>query len=211
MFPLLLPILSFIGEVFGIGALIASFEDEPKKAKRIAILGCKGAGKTTLWAALRGDSVDNIRPTAGSVVIESFELTRSNGSKVTIEKTEDIAGGDGSVSDYSGLISSGTCVLFLVSALDLQDQEKMMANRGRLAKVRNEMNIKDGRICYILRCSCYILITNKRRAKEMGMEDNEIMDAAKRCFSNYQDFKVVGPFELTDAGVVEKIKAYITD
>lgn len=145
--------LEFIEEVFTIpfiplllliGLLL------PNKAKSIVILGPKRSGKSTLWQGLGGvETVINTQMEP----IQSFEITRSNGTKVKISETYDIGGEDYLVGEYGRLIKDGTFIYYLVDSNTICSSATMARIRSDLVKfdkVAKEKSIKNLGFKFIL-------------------------------------------------------------
>lgn len=123
----------------------------PKKAKSIVILGTKRAGKTTLWEGLGG--IETIRANTSVEPIQSFEITRSDGTKVTISETYDIGGEDDFVGEYGRIIKDGTFIYYLVDSNEIRSSATMARIRSDLVKfdkVAKEKSIKNLGFRFIL-------------------------------------------------------------
>ncbi|MCR5325440.1 MAG: hypothetical protein K6E37_01670 [Bacteroidales bacterium] len=106
----------------------------PDKANSIVILGTKYSGKTTLWKELGG--IEEVRPNTNWEPVQSFEINRSNGTKVKISETADIGGEDWAVGDYYGrLIKEDTFIYYLVDSNDVSLSSKMQRVRSDLIKI----------------------------------------------------------------------------
>ena len=122
-------------------ALLGYFFLKPsKKTKKIAILGIKGAGKTTLWNGLRDES-DVETVTTHYQKIEEFSL-KSGKDEVKIASTKDMGGGDYYVPYYDELIEDGTFVYFLVDINTIKENKD--AIRMRLRKIFNMIKGESG-------------------------------------------------------------------
>ena len=106
-----------------------------KDTVKIAILGCKGCGKTELWCRLQGK--DNLSHGGTSQEkIDSFIIgKKSDGTKVEVAATKDIGGGDSWVSEYESLINhDGTFIYFLID-LTKMEEKNVDDIRDRLRKI----------------------------------------------------------------------------
>lgn len=106
----------------------------PSDAKRIAILGSRGSGKTTLWNQLRNMFSDTITPKS-TLDIESLNsfVVEYGGKKKTITSPKDYSGGETYVKDYNLVIEKGTFIYYLVDLNTLSDFKK--DTRARLLKI----------------------------------------------------------------------------
>lgn len=126
-----------------------------KQTKKIAILGIKGAGKTTLWNGLRGN-IDVDPVTTHYQKIEEFSIKRGK-DEVKVASTQDIGGGDLYVPSYDELIKDRTFIYFLVDINTVKENKD--AIRARLYKIfniingDNDENVKIG-------CGIKILVTH---------------------------------------------------
>lgn len=123
----------------------------PNKAKSIVILGPKRSGKSTLWQGLGG--VETVRVNTQMEPIQSFEITRSNGTKVKISETYDVGGEDYFVGEYGHLIKDGTFIYYLVDSNTICSSATMARVRSDLVKfdkVAKEKSIKNLGFKYIL-------------------------------------------------------------
>ena len=124
-----------------IEALLAYFLLKPsQKTKKIAILGIKGSGKTTLWNGLR-DKNEVEYVTTHYQEIDEFSIKSGKG-KVTISSTKDIGGGDLYVPYYNELIEDGTFIYFLVDINTIKENKD--AIRMRLRKIFNMIKGESG-------------------------------------------------------------------
>lgn len=212
----MLPLLALIPLIFAgsaaAGALLAWIIDVLKEetkenlreCKKIAVLGDRGSGKTTLWNGLRGMRTSGAcSQTIGRQIIESFDIN-VHGRIVTIEKGTDIGGGDDNVLPYySKLLSGGETVLFyLVSAVDLmRNPEKcFLVNVTRLRTCRNALGAGG---------SIILLLTHKNDfIKEYGEGSKEKVENLSHIFdeSGCDGYILV---ELTNSDDIEAIKKLI--
>lgn len=113
----------------------------PDKANSIVLLGTKCSGKSTLWKELGG--IEEVRANTNWEPVQSFEITRSNGTKVKISETADIGGEDFVVGDYYGrLIKEDTFIYYLVDSNDVSSSSKMQRVRSDLIKINKIINEK---------------------------------------------------------------------
>lgn len=143
--------LEALGEVLGrivlgpiIVRYIAKLFRPNEKTKRIIILGSKAAGKTTLWAQLRGRKVGSDSATQATK-IDSFDV-QSGGHVVKVQKTMDIGGGDLYVTSYyKELINEdGTFVYFLIDLMNLDETNQEVRSRLQLiSKIIKDKKLKD--------------------------------------------------------------------
>jgi len=78
--------------------------------------------------------------------IPEFQLTRPDGSTVTIKRTKDIGGGDGYVRLYDELIIPSTFVYFLVDITRFEEKNyalRMRSNLTKIGKVLDEKKISN--------------------------------------------------------------------
>lgn len=109
-------------------------------AKSIVILGHKNSGKSTLWEALGG--IPEAKPNTSVDKIQSFEITRSDGSVVVISETMDIGGEDEYVPLYESLIKEGSFIYYLVDATRLEEEDLIRRVRSDLTKINNVVKNK---------------------------------------------------------------------
>lgn len=134
LFPLF-PIFFLIGLFF------------PDKAKNIIILGTKEAGKTTLWLGLGG--IKEYLPNTHLEPIQSFTITRADGTTVVISETYDVGGEDEFVCNYDKLIKEETFIYYLVNANKITFHDYMTRVRSDLLKINKtakDKNIPDDKI-----------------------------------------------------------------
>ncbi|MBR5174801.1 MAG: hypothetical protein IKW89_02595 [Bacteroidales bacterium] len=105
----------------------------PSKAKSIAIIGTKWAGKTTLWKGLGG--IKEYKPNTQVEPIQSFTITRANGTTVVISHTYDIGGEDDYVCEYEKLIKEDTFIYYLVDANRITLHDYLVRVRSDLVKI----------------------------------------------------------------------------
>lgn len=137
-----LKVLGIIIEIplFPLAFLIGIFL--PDKATDIIILGPKRSGKSTLWKGLGG--IEKVIPSTQYEPINSFDITRPNGSVVKISASADIGGEDEYVGDYYGqLIKEGTFIYYLVDSNDVSIPSKMQRVRSDLVKIDQVVKEKD--------------------------------------------------------------------
>ena len=209
--------LPFLGPVIAIIALIILICSKPnKKTQRIAILGMKASGKTTLWNGLRDETYSSYKITAkkdtakkdtAKEEIKNFTIEK-DGKEVTIVEGTDIGGGDGWVLHYDYLIQDGTFIFFLVDAT-YKTSDSRRAIRARVQKVFELMKSKDN-------CGARILITHKDQCT--GMQDGEIINTIKEWL-DLESVKVNGKtakyeyiaVDLTNHSDISRIKDLIID
>jgi energy-coupling factor transporter ATP-binding protein EcfA2 len=109
-------------------------------AKSIVILGHKNSGKSTLWEALGG--IPEAKPNTPVDKIQSFEITRSDGSVVEVSETMDIGGEDEYVPLYESLIKEGSFIYYLVDANRLEEEDLIRRVRSDLTKINNVVKKK---------------------------------------------------------------------
>ena len=118
LIPILAGLFGGLGS-FVIGAIIGVLL--PSKACSIAILGSKGAGKSTLWEQLQGIFADeNYRPTVGIENVNQFTINYDGKEKV-IAKSKDFGGGDDVVKYYGEVITEGTFIYYLINLTSLEE------------------------------------------------------------------------------------------
>ena len=209
----MLPLLALIPIVIAGSALMVVLikilsRDTKKKiseCKKLAILGDRGSGKTTLWNGLRGKRTSGgYTQTMGLENIDSSDI-KTNGRTVTIEKGADTGGGDDYVlPNYSKLLSGSKTVLFyLVSAVDLMERERDCSIK----------NVSRMHICQGLLGEgsvIILLLTHKNKfLKKYGL--SSIPKLIKRSHSHFADCGCDGhiPVELTNSDDIEAIKKLI--
>lgn len=112
----------------------------PDKAKNIIILGTKEAGKTTLWLGLGG--IKEYKPNTLVEPIQSFTITRADGTQVVISETKDIGGEDWNVPNYDELIKEETFIYYLVNSNKITFHDYMVRVRSDLLKINKTMKDK---------------------------------------------------------------------
>ena len=208
--PCFLPLLAWIA--IGIGsaivtiAIIVILATPDKKTTRIAILGLKASGKTTLWNGLRGARFSSDFQTAKDRV-RSFTI-KKDGKELTIEESSDIGGDNQWVIEYDNLIKDGTFVFFLVDATDKKTDSRSSI-RSRVQKILGRMNNASN-------CGARILITHIDQCS--GMQRAEIISSLKEWL-DLESVKINGKtakyeydaVNLTSASDIESIKKMIID
>ncbi|MGN0011017.1 MAG: Rab family GTPase [Marinilabiliaceae bacterium] len=208
----MLPLLALIPLIIG-GTLVLKeiwdvltedTQENLRECKKIAVLGDRGSGKTTLWNGLRGMRTSGAcSQTMGRQIIESFEIN-VHGRTVTIEKGSDIGGGDDNVRPYySELLSGGRTVLFyLVSAVDLMTNQKQcsLVNVTRLRRCRGELGAGG---------SIILLLTHKDEfIKKYGKSSMEKVENLSHIFDESGcDGRIL--VELTNSDDIKQIKELI--
>lgn len=120
-----------------------------KKTVKIIILGPQYSGKTELWCGLRRIVNKSKGGTEGKSEIKEFELgKKKDGTKVFVEDSIDIGGGDSYVKEYDNLlVSDGTFIYYLIDVRKIkQDKED---TRIRLRKIASLVTKKDLHNCGI--------------------------------------------------------------
>lgn len=188
------------------------FGKPDKKTTRIAILGLKASGKTTLWNGLRGarfssDYQVTSKQVTSNQKIDSFTVEK-DGKEVTIEKGSDIAGGRDWVHYYDDLIKDGTFIFFLVDATEISSDSRKDI-RARVQKALLLMSSKS-------KCGIRILITHVD--KRHGIQPDELVSTIKEWL-DLESVKINGKtaqyeydaVNLTSASDIEYIKKMIID
>lgn len=209
--PLLVWVAIGIGSAIATIAIIAILATPDKKTTRIAILGLKASGKTTLWNGLRGARFSSDYKVTGKQTykqeIGSFTIEKG-GKELTIEENLDIGGDNVWVREYNNLIKDGTFVFYLVKASD-KSLESKRSIRSRVQKIIGCMNDASN-------CGARILITHIDQCS--GMQRAEIISSIKEWL-DLESVKIDGKtaqFEydavnLTSAYDIENIKKMIID
>lgn len=209
--PCFLPLLAWIA--IGIGsaivtiAIIVILATPDKKTTRIAILGLKASGKTTLWNGLRGARFSSDYQVTAKDRVRSFTI-KKDGKELTIEESSDIGGDNQWVIEYDNLIKDGTFVFYLVDATD-KESESRRSIRSRVQKIIGRMNKESN-------CGARILITHIDQCS--GMQRAEIISSIKEWL-NLESVKIDGKtakyeydaVNLTSASDIEYIKKMIID
>lgn len=116
-----------------------------KSACTIAILGSKGAGKTTLWQQLsnRYKGKDEVRPTLYTEDTDEF-IINYNGELRRVLKSKDYNGDDNAVSSYKDVIQKGTFIFYLIDLTTLEENKEETA--ARLQKIIIDCEMKNLKI-----------------------------------------------------------------
>jgi len=91
-----------------------------KETRSIVILGTKGAGKTSLWNALR-----NIKEATSATYqekVSQFDL-KFRDKTISVEETYDVGGGDSLLSVYESLIKDNTYIYYLFNVNRQENKE----------------------------------------------------------------------------------------
>lgn len=205
----MLPLLALIPLIIGCALVLRDVltedtQENLRECKKIAVLGDRGSGKTTLWNGLRGKRTSGAcSQTIGRQIIESFEIN-VHGRTVTIEKGSDIGGGDDNVRPYySELLSGGRTVLFyLVSAVDLMRNTEncSLVNVTRLRRCRGALGAGG---------SIILLLTHKDEfIKEYDEDSKEKVVNLSHIFDESGcDGRIL--VELTNSDDIKQIKELI--
>lgn len=126
----LIPIIVVVAILIG-GSILFWGKLSPSNATRIAILGSKSVGKTTLWNQLR-NRFDGSRTTVGIESLEQFEIEH-NGKTKTIISPKDYSGDQDLVKQYDDVIQKDTFIYYLIDLTTLQ--EKKSDTRARIQKI----------------------------------------------------------------------------
>ena len=122
-----------------------SIMDLDLEGKKIAILGPQESGKTELWCALQNKPRTSIVTTSNEP-IEKFCLgSKSDGTKVYVEKTQDIGGSDKYASLYDRLVTEGTFVCFVLDITKIECADYRQQPLVQFLKIREK-------------CSGYIIL-----------------------------------------------------
>lgn len=177
----------------------------------VAILGSKGAGKTTLWNKLQNDMSEMSYSPTDTTEINSFTISYE-GKKIDIASTLDIGGDDLFVEDYEKLIvKDDTLVYFLVDLLRLEETRQEIA--ARLRKVSEIIKEKE-----LDKCQVKILATNLKKYKDLGLESKYGTPLSyvksKLGISKFAKLlkglnDIILPIELTDDSQIAVIKSQI--
>ena len=103
----------------------------PSNATRIAILGSKSVGKSTLWNQLR-NCFDGSRTTVGIESLEEF-IIEYNGKTKTIISPKDYSGDQNLVKQYDDVIQEETFIYYLIDLTTVQEKES--DTRARIQKI----------------------------------------------------------------------------
>ncbi|MGN0223114.1 MAG: ADP-ribosylation factor-like protein [Muribaculaceae bacterium] len=206
--PCFLPILAWVAIAIGSLIIIIAISTKPdKKTTRIAILGLKASGKTTLWNGLRGTRFSSDYQVTAKDRVRSFTIEKG-GKELTIEENSDIGGDNQWVRDYDDLIKDGTFVFYLVDATDKKSESRSDI-RSRVQKICEHMQTMKN-------CGVRILITHIDKCS--GMQRAEIISSIKEWL-DLESVKINGKtakyeydaVNLTSASDIEYIKQMIID
>ena len=212
----------------GIGPFITLFKVKTlldklsEKTRCIAILGMKGAGKTTLWNALRGKLNVEYEPTFEEEIKE-FKIQVEN-REVGIATTKDIGGDYQFVKGYGELIKDGTFIYFLIDINELnikgkELEEKRLNVRSRLDKILKLVTGENGKK------NCGIMIFATHKDVFLDNIGRQLCDADLTQFvikklnlsqepignsSNGSKWKIK-PIDLTDDSSIQNIKMEIVN
>lgn len=132
----------------------------PRKAAKLAVLGPKDSGKSTLWKALGG--ITEAKPNTLYEPVPSFVMTRVDGTKVRITETHDIGGDDdgmaGLYSLYENLIDEGTFIYYMVPLIEAESKKvsfpkimtRVRSDLLKISKVVTEKQIKKFGLKFLL-------------------------------------------------------------
>lgn len=156
LFPLL-PLLPWIllgGTIVGTAVIIAMLTDpDPEKTVSIAILGEKGAGKSTMWNYLRG-----IKGTPQVTTVSDIEEfvfdTKSDGTKLKIKRAKDLGGGQSFVQNYDDVIVENGCFIFYFMPMDSMKDEaartRIKSRKDKIYRLLEERKLKDYGVKFVL-------------------------------------------------------------
>lgn len=211
---LFLPVLSVFGwSVIIIIATIGGWSLIPSKAKKIAILGTKGAGKSTLFFKLGGYP---IKPAESTKVkeIEEFKMKKPNGDTITIAATKDFGGEDIYVRQYQEVIEKGTFIHFLINAKDdLYNKKGELNNRpieitSRLRKIKQVVKNKEIKKNDV---GVNIIVTHLDEiAKSFGKTKEDVALDLNKVFKKQYDIKNILIGNLNEDNFINEIKNRIT-
>lgn len=98
--------------IMAIGGLLIFGNSKSVHGKHLAVLGMKGAGKTRLYCFMR--NIKYKEEATGKNEYPSFDYTKSDGTKVRIEKGYDIGGGEDFIRDnYEKMMKDSDIVIFV--------------------------------------------------------------------------------------------------
>jgi hypothetical protein len=123
-----------------------------KKTRKIAILGCKESGKTTLWSKLGAKLQDSFEKRTGQQNISEFTISKNN-KTVSIAETKDIGGGDDWVSVYSELIHENTFIYYLIDSREFEAKSNFGKIKSQIEKIKRLVKGKEN-------CGLKLLITH---------------------------------------------------
>jgi len=132
----IIPII--IGVIIAI--LVSSNPLPDKETRSVVILGTKGAGKTSLWNALRG--IKEATTPTYQEKISQFEL-KFKDKTVSIEETNDLGGSDSLLSAYEGLIKDHSFTYFLFNINRLDEKEEINSIVKQLSEIKKIIKKRD--------------------------------------------------------------------
>lgn len=89
--------------------------------KKIAIVGMKGSGKSTLWKGLGGKGDKEVSANTSQETIHEFKYKKQDGTIVTIASTKDIGGENDYVCIYDELITEDCLIFYLADTNGIFD------------------------------------------------------------------------------------------
>ena len=137
-----------------IWCMLVRFRLNQKNAASIVILGYKGAGKTTLWKQLKGDTLQEIRTTLMNEDVDSFSF-EYKGSEKRILKSKDFSGDDNVLASEAfehhiyEIIQDGTYIYYLINLNKLGENgfvEDTLARIEKITSIIKKKKIKNSKV-----------------------------------------------------------------
>lgn len=184
----LIPALIALGGVIVAATVIIIMLSEPNsETVSIAILGEKGAGKSTMWNYLRG-----IKGTPQVTTISDIEefvfATKSDGTQLKIKRTKDLGGGQGFVQGYDDVIVENGCFIFYFMPMDsVKDKdtiERIKARKDKIYRLIDEKKLKACGVRFVLTYADKFRDSEKqkewedRTCKELGIERKYLLSGS---------------------------------
>lgn len=151
--PLIPALIALGGAIVAATVIIIMLSEPNSETVSIAILGEKGAGKSTMWNYLRG-----IKGTPQVTTISDIEefvfATKSDGTQLKIKRTKDLGGGQGFVQGYDDVIVENGCFIFYFMPMDSMKDEaartRIKSRKDKIYRLLEERKLKDYGVKFVL-------------------------------------------------------------
>ena len=176
--------------------------------KKVAILGSREAGKSTLWKKLRNPADKECPPTTPMPSEMSEFFIEYKGKMIKISKTLDIGGADEHVGKrYEKLIQKGTYIFYLIDLNRLEELKD--ETRGRIRKIQEVIRGKKLKNTVIHYVGTHYAEFEKQTRKSRDAAKADLLDFLRYLKDKDLDERILVA-ELTDERDIDQFYDIIT-